>query len=262
MIFFGWLIYNNAVAQQQFVLNPTSGQLTPPYKVDMTQSIYVELGGSGNNFTIQELANGINLNRLVHFGNFSFTIKINISKDGNIQVSALILDDKGMKLINLINNGWEAPNPGENNLQLWDKNYNSYALEIIDSNKIPILQVINGAKNKIFIGVCLYHEGIPYFGTIMTGFNYFGDYYKNGLTSDELEALRNATIFYYPSSQHLGQLKTIPDYSTNPPSFHSFPENNPLDQSTFNQYIGAIMVLIGGLIDVFVTLDTVTQKNK
>jgi hypothetical protein len=260
-IFFGWSIWNNAEAQRQNEYNPTSGQLTAIYKIDPTQPIYVYLGGAGNNFTAQELSDGIDLNRLIEFGNFTFPIQITFGQDGDVQVSALIKDENGNILADIVDNQWKAPS--SSGMQIWDKNYNSYAFEVIDANKIPILQVIIGAKNEVLVGISLYHEGIPYFGTIMTGFNLYGDYYTNGLTPSELEALRNATIFYYPSSQHLGQLKTIPDFSTFPPTFQSFPESNPSKPSTWNLIIGATMALSGGTIDAFVTYDTVEKsRNK
>jgi hypothetical protein len=257
-IFFGWVIWSDATNQRQNELNPNSGQITSMYKIDPSKPIYIYLGGAGNNFTAQDLVNGIDLNRLIHFGNFTFPLKITFDSDGKIQVSAQITDERGNLLANIIDNQWEAPNPP----QIWDKNYNSYAFEVKDENGIPILQVIMGSQNEILIGISTYHEGVPYFGIIIRGFNFFSDYYTNGFPQGELEDLRNQTIFYYPSSQHLGQLKEVPNWSTFPPTFQTFPENNPLIPSTFGFIVGGSMAIIGGCIDAFVVYDTATQRQK
>jgi len=260
LMFFGGVIWNNASVQRQNALDPIRGQINPQYKIDPSQPIFIFMGGAGSNFTAQELANGINVSRFVSFGDFTFPLQITFGQDGNIQVSTVIADEKGNILANVIDNEWKAPTSGST--QIWDKNYNSYAFEVLDSNKIPVLQIIIGEKNELLIGISLYHQGIPYFGTIPTGFNFFGDYYINGLTTSQLEDLRNATIFNYPSSDHLGELRLIPDYSTFPPTFKIYPSEDLLASSAQNSVIGATMVITGGLIDAFVTIDTIKGKGK
>jgi hypothetical protein len=222
----------------------------------LSKPIYVELGGSGNTFSSQELANGIDLTRLIHIEQDNqtviFPIKIAFGKNtNNIIVSATIKDEKGNILANIIENDWQAPS--SSSMEVWDKNYNSYAFEIIDSNKIPILQVIMGGKNEILIGCSLYRQGIPLFATLTHGFNFFG---SGEITSEQLEDLRDATIFEYPSKTHLGELKPIPDFWDN---LKIYPTDNPLADSNFNKLIGAIMVITGGILGAFVTVDTLKK---
>jgi hypothetical protein len=131
-------LWNTASAEQQYALDPSRGQVTSP-KIDPTQPIFVDIGGAGNNFTYQELTNGIDLNRLIQLGNITFPIKITCGQDGSILVSVSILDENRNILARVINNEWKAPSG--NSLEIWYKNYNSYAFEVIYSNGIPVFQM-------------------------------------------------------------------------------------------------------------------------
>lgn len=261
LIFFGYNVWNDASAQEQKALNPTSGTLTPPYKIDPTQPIYVQVGGFGNNFTIDELKKGIDLTRFIRIDNnnetVQFPIKITFGEDGNIQVSAIITDANGNILARIVNNEWKAPS--SDSTLIWYKNYNAYAFEVIDSNKIPVLQVVMGEKNTILIGFSPYLQGIPIFATLTHGFNMFPN-----ITSTELQEMRDATIFYYPSESHLGQMKDIPDFNSDffSPSPASYPPSNPLAESANGKILGATMIIVGGIIGAFVGMDTIRERMK
>jgi len=258
LIFFGRDIYNNAVAEQEKILDPVTGELKPYYELDPNQPVYVELGGVSSNFSVKELAEGFDLTRLIHIeqGNQTVTFPIQIAlseKTNNIIVSAKIFDEKGTLLANIINNEWQAPSSG--GMDIWDKNYNSYAFEVIDSNKLPILQVIMGGKNEILIGCSLYHQGVPLFATLTHGFNFFG---SGNITPEQLQELRNARIFEYPSKEHLGELKAIPDFFDNP---KTYPTDNPLAESSFNKIKGAVLEVTGMIIGAFVTVETLRNRK-
>ena len=111
-------------------------------------------------------------------------------------------------------------------MRIWDKNYNSYAFEVRDLNGIPVLQVIMGDRNEILIGCSLYAQGIPLYATLTHGLSYLPT-----LSATNLQMLRDSTIFYYPSKDHLGELKSIPDYWTDPtnPTEKTYPSQ----QSTY-----------------------------
>jgi hypothetical protein len=106
----------------------------------------------------------------------------------------------------------------------------------------------------ILIGFSLYHQGIPVFTSITNGFSMFSD---GNITSNELERLRNATIFYYPSEEHLGEMKPIPNYWNGlpNPAVTTYPVDNPLAGPTMKKYGGLIVGIVGGVMGAVISID-------
>jgi hypothetical protein len=260
LIFFGYEILNAATAEKQNLLDPLRGQITP--KIDPSKPILVVLGGSLGNYSTQELAQGIDLTRLVHIqtGNDTVQFPIQITfRNDNIQVSATIRDEKGNLLADIKDNEWKAVS--SDSMNIWDKNYNSFAFEVIEINKFPILQVLVAKENEIRIGFNLYSQNISFAATVRPSIFI-------GLTSTNEQSLRNDTVFKYPSKTHLGEMNPIylvPDLSPNATTDNNSQKtyvDNPLTPSINRQWIGGSMIVIGGCIDAFVGLKTVTKKRK
>lgn len=255
LAFFGNDMWTTASQEQQNALDPYSGQLTPYYKIDPTQPITVEFGGAINNYTAQELAQGINLadHALViqtQNGTMRFPISIIFGLDNTIQITAQIYDKNGNLITNIVENNWQAPKVESNEIKIKDKNYNSYAFEVLDTNGIPLLQVIMGAKNEIRIGYSLYNQGIPIYALLPIGFCMNAD-----PSPTYLQMLRNATIFVYPSEDHLGELKSIPDWARGYPIQTVYPENSPLTDINNKKIVGLLMYIGGAFIGAVVTVD-------
>jgi hypothetical protein len=252
LIVIGPIITSNGYSDQQNAVGATSGQLTFP-KIDTSKPVFVELGGAGNNYSFQELQNGIDLTKLICFQNednrtVQFPITVTFGDDGQVLVSARILDSKNNTIARIIDNEWKT---SSDNMEVWDRNYNSYAFEVRDSNGIPVLQVVIGTQNEIMLGVSLYNQGIPLFSYVTTGINYFSDF----PTAEELKAVRNATIFQYPSSSHLGQMRdiAIPDFNSPHQMTNAhLSEENPLLISSLEIWGGVVITVIGLIITTFV----------
>ncbi|MGA2309807.1 MAG: hypothetical protein ABSG57_09715 [Candidatus Bathyarchaeia archaeon] len=179
------------------LLTAVRGQLTSPFVINTSEPFDLWLGGMGTSYTYSELVNGIDLTRFVHIevGNqtVQFPVQINLTNN-QLCVSATIKNANNETLVNVIDNQWHAVEP--NSMLIWDRNFNSYAFELIDPNGIPALQILLGSQNTINIGFSLFSQGIPdYFG-ITTGT------FLGGVTSADIQQIRNSTLFKYPSAQY------------------------------------------------------------
>lgn len=115
---------------------------------------------------------------------------------------------------------------------IWDRNYNSYAFELIDSNHIPALQVLMGANNTISFGFSLFAQRVPdYFG-ITTG-TYFGS-----LRAKDLQKIKSSTLFKYPSS----------DYPTEMLNSTEYPSSNMISEANTKVQLGHTLSIFGGVL--------------
>ena len=254
--FIGTDLWNTATAEQKNAMDPLRGTLNPPYPIDLTQPVHIELGGVGRNVSIEELSAGIDLTKFVYISinnqTVQFPIQIVFGENSNILVSARIKDDRGNILADIQDNEWKAPS--SDSMDIWDKNYNSFAFEVIDSNKIPVLQIILGSKNEIAIGFSTYHQGVQLYANLICGLSYFSD----GVAPPaSLKNIKDSTIFNYPSKDNLGVMKQIPDYFSNLPylTYKTFPSDNPLADSNNKKTTGLFMAITGGVIAAVVGVD-------
>ena len=240
LVIVGQTLFAEGWQERQNALSSNRGEISPSSAIDPTKPLFVELGGLGNNFNVTELANGIDLTRLFHLqqGNKTFNnFPVQISFVGNkLSISAEIKNSDNATIARIVDNNWATVNP--DTLLIWDRNYNSYAFEVIDSNKIPVLQVLLAGQNRILIGCNLWQQGIAAFFTLTKGFSFYSD---GNVTQEKIQDLRSSTIFKYPSNKHLGEtvdnLQSLVDlsysYGNPSPSNNPYPISNPLADSTW-----------------------------
>jgi hypothetical protein len=122
------------------------GELATP-EVDYQEPFYVNFGSNILIQTIDDLSEGINLRRFIDIG-YDYPIQIRF-KDKKLSIYAEIKNDEGVTIAKIVDNNWLV---NENNMIAWDRNYNYYAFEVIDSELIPVLQVVLESQNSIYIG--------------------------------------------------------------------------------------------------------------
>jgi len=169
----------------------------------LSQPFTVSIGTISTNFTVDELVNGIDLTNFIHIEvNQKIVIfPVKFTLEGNIiHVYAEIKDENNKTIGKVIDNDWWVANP-QSTASVWDRNYNAFAFELIDGNKIPVLQISMRQQNKIDIGFSLYSQGLPYYFGITMGT-------LIGQPSDEdLQQIRSSTLFLYPSDDFIGELR-------------------------------------------------------
>ena len=171
----------------------------------------VSIGTISTDYTVDELANWVDLTHFIHIeeNQKTVTFPVKFAFEGNIvHVYAEIKDNNNVTIGTVNDNNWWAANP-ENIASVWDRNYNAYAFELIDENKIPVLQISLGQQNKIDIGFSLFSQGLPYYFGITTG-TFIG-----GVSDEDLQQIRSSTLFLYPSDDHIGELRNSTGYPTN-----------------------------------------------
>ena len=137
------------------------------------------------------MKNGYDFGRNFYFEGIDFFVEASY-KDEKLLVSAEI-KNKDAELVAIItDNKWSVNN---NPIVAKERNYNSYAFEVIDSRNIPILQVVMMPENKILVGGVFYGEN----STLVAMLNGTTIFNPSDSTYDQ-------TIFQYPSDSNLGKL--------------------------------------------------------
>ena len=129
-----------------------------------------------------------------------------------------------------------------NPIVTYDRNYNAYAFEVIDSNIVPILQVVLTPENNIFVGGVFYGENESLVAQLNVTTIYNPDNYKY-----------NQTIFQYPSDINLGKL-----VANSPYAFGSPASLAPVEITI----IGYILFGIGTFLTLVIGLDSFRKKKR
>lgn len=260
----------NAQKQKDMIISTINGELIP-FEVDPSKPFYLSISPTINaTFSFDELKNGISLSDAFPDLSGTYGIAADDFKiefiNGKISVSAIIRDSNGIKIAQIANNTWKMVNP--DTLLYWDRNFNAYAFEIINSNNVPTFQVFMTGQNEIQIGGFFYTsppEGIYIYSLdgikILTteiysdlsystgylekqgaGFLFLGNRGISGIES----LVGDRRIFKYPAlnnPENLGKLASS-----------EIPSDNPLaksDQTLFQgllmQIFGTIFVFIAGV---------------
>jgi hypothetical protein len=127
-----------------------TGKLTPP-QVNFTQSFEVYFDSVVVVYGADQLKSGVDLATPVQLGDYA-PIKIAIS-NGKLLVSAEVRDQNGEVVAKIHNNDWSVNN---NPVIANDRNYNDYAFEVMDSDRIPVLQVYMASNNTIYVNGLFY----------------------------------------------------------------------------------------------------------
>lgn len=169
-----------------------TGELLP-FEIDTQQPIEIQCGGFHVILGLDELQRGFDLSNYFKFGTFDYPFRVTL-KDQRFLISVDVENSKGQTVTSVVENEWSVNNDP---VIAHDRNYNSYAFEVIDSNLVPVIQVVLKPGNYMYIGGFFYSPN----GTVL-------------LTGDTMRinpTVMNANsslprIFKYPSSDYLGQM--------------------------------------------------------
>jgi hypothetical protein len=122
---------------------------------------------------------------------YPFQIKL---KGRKLLFSVDIKNADNETIATIVDNHWGVNN---NKVIAHDRNYNSYALEVIDSHLLPVIQIHFTPENKLYVGGLFYvSNGIMLATNDTTFFNPSSAEINSSLPR----------IFKYPSEQHLGEM--------------------------------------------------------
>jgi hypothetical protein len=226
--------------QKEAQLNTVEGTLYNPYQVDLTKDFVIALGKTQVITSSQNLANGFDL--------IQHTISINDKRvpvqikfiDNRISVSANVTNADGDLVGWIIENDWRSDS--SDSLSIYDRNFSPYAFEIVDRNKVPLLQVEMVGSNKIYVGGLIYVDK----GQSIL-------FEKSGWvinpSQEELDQFKTQTLFLYPSKDHLGEL-------VNPVSFATAKSDNSIPLSAWMINGGFALAVVGIIIFTFVGADS------
>lgn len=235
-----------------------SARVLNPFAVDKSKPFLIEFGKNLNfTFTYTQLVNGIDLSDLKEIADNLVSDQIKIDfVNGKLSVSANVKNFNGDQVAQIVNNNWQTANP--DTLKFWDRNYNAFAFEIINSDQMPLLQVVMIGSNQILIDGLFYTTdgGTIYIDSFTnslfyeinsvssTGvFNLTPEIWSgsavltNETESEILENYNITKIFTYPAltdQSNLGKLAAS-----------QYPSNNPLSEPTFLFYFGIFLFIIG-----------------
>ncbi len=163
-----------------------------PFEIDPQEPIEVHIGGFHVILTMDELEEGFNLRRYISLG-FDYPFKI-VLEERKFLTSVEIPNANGQMIAKIVDNQWVVH---ENKVIARDRNYNAYAFEVINSDLVPVIQVVYTPENKMYLGGFFY---VPN-GTMLVTPNAT---IINPLDMDTSEHIE--PIFKYPSDEHLGEM--------------------------------------------------------
>jgi hypothetical protein len=213
-----------------------------PFQVNYTELFTVQTGGLHAIVTVEDLSNGFDLRRFFNFNDMEYPFQVSF-KNGKLLVSAEIRNQEGNVVAKITDNQWSVePNP----VITYDRNYNSYAFEVVDSDLIPILQVIMKPQNSIFVGGVFYSIN----GTMLSMLN--GTTIFDPRSTDINNY--NQTIFQYRSDSHLGQLAPNSQFAY-------MPTQNGISPISVI-IVGVILLIIGTFITSGGVVTWLTEKKR
>lgn len=250
----GSVIYPAGVQQEQDAINAIAGKLNP-FKLDFSKPFEVNLSSNLFECSVQDLANGYDPTSVVYLGSsWPFNITFN---ENAISVSIILTDSNNQTIGWVVNNQWKSD---PNSVLIRDRNYNSYAFEIIDRASVPLVQIRLVSSNQIVIGGLFTLKSGRQVAIATNGLGIV----TNPTSQNISEML--SPIFKYPSKDHVGELID--------PTYSNSMSNNVLDQSKWTKIMGVSLAVIGSIIvgivgieSFFVTkqaraLDTPNQKEQ
>lgn len=131
-------------------LRVMKGELIP-FDVNPQKPIEIQIGGIHVITTVDELSEGFNLSRYVNLG-FEYPFQIEL-KDGKFLTSVKIWNADGEMIAKIVDNQWVV---NDNTIITRGRNYNAYAFEVIDSDLVPVIQVVFAPENKMYLGGLFY----------------------------------------------------------------------------------------------------------
>ncbi len=181
------------VKQRHFL----SGQLEK-YQSDAKKIVVVRFGGFNFTTNYSTLAK-FNFRDYYDFEyDYPMAIKIH---DGRLLVTAWFNDRSGNMIAKIIDNEWKI-NPDN----YFDRNFDNNGFEVVDQNKIPVLQVHIADGNKILIGGVFYYPETR----LVMPFDGQSDISKKPARYD-MKTLKEKMkpLFEYPSDKQIGKRASL-----------------------------------------------------
>lgn len=194
----GPIVWNNGNQLADTENRKETGQLIP-FDINSSQLVELQFGGIHVETSLEQLSQGFNLSHYVYLG-FDYPFQVEF-KDDRILVSAVIRNAEGEKVATITENAWAVSN---NRVIAYERNYNAYAFEVIDSNLVPVIQIEFFPNNKMYLGGFFY---IPNSTLLLTDDSMIGS-----PSPENISYARAHTLFNYPSEQHLMEMAEKPSY--------------------------------------------------
>lgn len=163
-----------------------------PFETDLQKVFVIYLGSNTITLPTSELNEGFNLRRIIDFG-YDYPVQMSFT-DNKLLVSVEIKNADGDIVAKIVDNHWVV---NTNPIIARDRNYNAYAFEVIDSDLVPVLQVVLRDRSSIYVGGLFNFETVRVLVT------------PKGLVwnpSDDTISEYTERIFRYPSDEHLGEM--------------------------------------------------------
>jgi hypothetical protein len=240
----GGVIITVGLEARQNAILALDGQLSP-FPIDTSKQFVVQLGKTKGNeltdisFTSEQLANGIDMNQVFPAASgvgapfLMNQLKITFL-DNKLKVSTIIKDSDNRTIAEIINNEWKTVNP--DTLMYWDRNYNAYAFEIIDSDNIPTFQVLMIGPNRIQIGGLFFTSH----GTIYFEPRDDGCILHINQTIADLQIANIQTLMKHPALTNPDNLGKMTEAY--------YPSSNPLAESTWTILSGITSAIVGPIL--------------
>ena len=187
----GPIVWNDGNQLADMETRAMAGKLLP-FEIDPQKPIEIQIGGFHVITDMNRLGEGFNLRQIIDVGSdYPFQIKL---KDSRLLFSVDIKNANNETIATVLDNEWGV---NYNKVIAHDRNYNSYALEVIDSHLVPVIQIYFTPENKLYAGGVFYlSNGIMLATNDTTIFNPSPAEINGSLPR----------IFNYPSEQHLGEM--------------------------------------------------------
>lgn len=203
-------------------LETATGELKPP-QIDIQKPFTLLLGSNSFTYSSDQLSQGIDIRRILDFG-FDYPFQIRFEK-GKLLVSVEVKNERGDIVAKIKDNNWTVSN---NPILARDRNYNDYAFEVINSDNVPVIQVIAQGQNEIYLGGLFYDLNGWTLLITPEGMTY-------NPNASYIEKARR--IFQYPSADHLGEMIANDALS-----------QNILGTAILIIFLGFISIVVGAII--------------
>jgi len=183
--------------------------------IEGRDDVTIHFGESHMSISIQSLRAGMQLRPFSFIGDRNITITL---KNESIVVSADFRSLDGEIVAKIVENEWQI-NPGNK----FDRNYDDNAFEVIDNDLITKFQIDFTDIYNIRIGGSFISNGSLY-AFLPNGQSLFLG--LNGRPKEELIRITDniETLFLYPSENHFGKRREVPDVKFDPDLITDFPE--------------------------------------
>lgn len=244
LIVIGTFLFSNHGPRLRDIENARIRGELVPFAIDEQKPFEIQMGGIHVYTAIDQLRNGYDLQDVVYLMGIDYPFEISFT-DEKLYVSAEIRNEEGVLVATIGKNQWAT---SIDPVMVYDRNYNSYAFEVIAPNQAPILQVVMTPQNKVFVGGIFYSAN----GTILAMLN--GTTIVGGIDEIANDIKNyNQTIFQYPSEQHMGELAANSEFA--------FPISKTIFTPDSIIVIGYVMFGIGTFLTLVVGIDSFKKRN-